>query len=389
MLMIHTSSTHSAPEDPRWTAVAARDRGADGAFVYAVRSTGIYCRPSCPSRRPRRDRVEYFPDGADAVAAGYRACRRCDPEGSAPGPVATKVAAAIAQLERAEPGHATSLAALARGAGCSAAYLQRAFVRVLGVSPREYAAALKLARFKAGLRNGRTIADATFDAGFGSSSRVYEQAARALGMTPAQYRRRGAGLELMFVTARCAFGFVLVAGTARGLSAVTLGDSAGALLKRLRAEFPAAVIREDRDAMRDSVEAVLRHLGGEPSATRDLPLDVRATAFERRVWTALQQIPPGSRATYAEVAAMIGAPRSARAVARACASNRLAIVVPCHRVVPAAGGIGHYRWGAGRKAGLLDAERGEEALAPATGRSIAHQTGARLRARHPSDNQRR
>jgi AraC family transcriptional regulator, regulatory protein of adaptative response / methylated-DNA-[protein]-cysteine methyltransferase len=160
------------------------------------------------------------------------------------------------------------------------------------------------------------------------------------------------------VTARCAFGFVLVAGTARGLCAVTLGDSAGALAKRLRSEFPAAVIREDRDAMRDIVEAVLRHLGGEPSATRDLRLDVRATAFERRVWTALQQIPPGSRATYAEVAAMIGAPSGARAVARACASNPLAIVVPCHRVVPAAGGIGQYRWGAGRKANLLDAERG-------------------------------
>ena len=159
------------------------------------------------------------------------------------------------------------------------------------------------------------------------------------------------------MTAPCALGFVLVAGTVRGLSAVMLGDSAGALVERLRSEFPAAVVREDRDALRASVDAVLRHLGGEPSATRDLPLDVRATAFERRVWSALQQIPPGSRATYAEVAAMIGAPRSARAVARACAANRLAVVVPCHRVVPAVGGIGQYRWGAERKAGLLDSER--------------------------------
>jgi AraC family transcriptional regulator of adaptative response/methylated-DNA-[protein]-cysteine methyltransferase len=372
MLMLHTPSTPSVTDDPRWRAVAARDRRADGAFVYAVRSTGIYCRPSCPSRRPRPDRVQYFAAGAHAVAAGFRACRRCDPESAAPGPVAQKVAAALAELERAEPGHAPSLSALAQRAGCSAAYLQRAFVRVLGVSPREYGAALKLARFKAGLRSGRTIADATFDAGFGSSSRVYEQAARALGMTPAQYRRGGAGLELAFVTVPCSLGFVLVAGTARGLSAVTLGESAGALAERLRSEFPTAVIREDRKTLRDSVDKVLRHLGGDPSATHDLPLDVRATAFERRVWTALQQIPPGSRATYAEVAAMIGVPRGARAVARACAANPVAIVVPCHRVVPSAGGTGQYRWGAERKTRLLEAERRAEGpAAVTTGRSAA------------------
>jgi AraC family transcriptional regulator of adaptative response/methylated-DNA-[protein]-cysteine methyltransferase len=173
----------------------------------------------------------------------------------------------------------------------------------------------------------------------------------------------------MFVTVPCALGFVLVAGTTRGLSAVILGDSAGALRERLQLEFPAALIREDPNALRDSVEAVLRHVGGEPSATRDLPLDVRATAFERRVWTALQRIPPGSRATYAEVAAMIGAPRATRAVARACATNQVAIVVPCHRVVPAHGGIGQYRWGAERKAGLLEAERRPEAPAPAPGRA--------------------
>ena len=356
MLMLYTSSPLPVTEDPRWSAVAARDSRADGAFVYAVRSTGIYCRPSCPSRRPRRDRVEYFPDAAAAAAAGFRACRRCDPNGTAPGPVAQKVAVALAQLERAEPGAAPSLAALARTAGCSASYLQRAFVRVLGVSPREYAAALKLARFKSGLRDKRTIADATFDAGFGSSSRVYEQSARALGMTPAQYRRGGAGLELMFVTAPCPLGVVLVAGTTRGVSAVTFGESVSALVAWLHAEFPAAVIREDRIALGHAVDAVLRHLGGEPSATRSLPLDVRATAFQRRVWSALRRIPAGSRATYAEVAAMIGSPRAARAVARACAANPAALVVPCHRVVPAAGGTGGYRWGSGRKAALLSAE---------------------------------
>jgi AraC family transcriptional regulator of adaptative response/methylated-DNA-[protein]-cysteine methyltransferase len=363
MLMPQISSAPPAAADPRWTAVAARDSRADGTFVYAVRSTGIYCRPSCPSRRPRRDRVEYFPDSAAAGAAGFRACRRCDPDSVGPGPVARRVAAAVGLLERAEPGSEPSLAALAKHAGCSAPYLQRAFVRVLGVSPREYAAALKLARFKSGLRENRTIADATFEAGFGSSSRIYEQSSRALGMTPAQYRRGGAGLDLTFVTAPSPIGVVLVAGTARGISAVRLGESAAALVADLRGEFPAAVIREDREVLRDAVDAVLRHLGGEPSATRDLPLDVRCTAFERRVWSALQRIPPGSRATYAEVAAMIGAPRAARAVARACASNPVAVVIPCHRVVPAAGGTGQYRWGAERKAALLASESGRRSAA--------------------------
>jgi AraC family transcriptional regulator of adaptative response/methylated-DNA-[protein]-cysteine methyltransferase len=366
MLMPHTSATPSVTEDPRWVAVAARDRRADGAFVYAVRSTGIYCRPSCPSRRPRRDRIEYFPVPAAAVAAGFRPCRRCEPDSVAPGPLARKVAGAVALLERADPDSAFSLGALAEHVGCSPSHLQRAFVRVLGVSPREYAAARRLARFKAGLRDGQTIADAAFDAGFGSSSRVYEHGARALGMTPAEYRRGGAGLELVYVTAPCPFGVVLVAGTPRGVSAVSLGDSAEALVAALEAEFPAAVVREDRAALGSNLQAVLRHLNGEASAVHDLPLDLRATAFERRVWSALQRIPPGSRATYSEVAAMIGAPRAARAVAHACATNPVAIVVPCHRVVPAAGGTGQYRWGAARKAALLDAERREGRQSAAT-----------------------
>ncbi len=360
--MTHTSSAPLATSDPRWTAVAARDRRADGAFVYAVRSTGIYCRPSCPSRRPRPDRVEYFPHPPAAAAAGFRACRRCDPDSVDPGPVARRVTAALAVLERAEADSTPSLTVLARQVGCSAAYLQRAFVRVLGVSPRDYAAARKLARFKSGLREGRTIADATFDAGFGSSSRVYEQAARALGMTPAQYRRGGAGLELRFTTAPCHLGVVLVAATERGVSAVSLGGSAEALVAGLRAEFPGAVLHEDGATLRESVHAVLRQIAGEFSATRDLPLDVRATAFERRVWSALQRIPAGACATYGELAAMIGAPGAARAVARACATNPLAVVVPCHRVVPAAGGTGRYRWGAERKAALLKAEKAGERL---------------------------
>ena len=358
MLMPITSATPlPAIDDPRWTAVATRDRRADGSFVYAVRSTRIFCRPSCPSRRPRRDRVEYFRSPSDAAAAGFRACRRCHPENAAQRPT-RKVMAAVALLDGAAPDHEPSLRTLAAHAGCSASHLQRAFVRDLGLSPREYAAARRLERFKSALRDGHGIADATFEAGFGSSSRVYEQSSRALGMTPAQYRKRGAGLELMFATARSPFGIVLVAGTTRGVSAVTLGDSVEALVGRLRAEFPAAIVREDRSALRDSLSAILRHLDGERAAIHDLPLDVRATAFERRVWSALQRIPPGSRATYGEVAAIIGAPRAARAVARACAANPVALVVPCHRVVPAGGGTGQYRWGADRKAALLAAESG-------------------------------
>ena len=351
-------STESPAPDARWAAVAGRDSRADGVFVYAVRSTGIYCRPSCPSRRPRPDRVEYFASPADAAGAGFRPCRRCKPDGVDPGPTARKVAAAVALLDRAEPGGEPALGVLARRVGCSASYLQRAFVRVLGVSPREYSAARRLDRFKAGLRGGRTILDATFDAGFGSSSRVYEQASRALGMTPGQYRRGGAGLELSYATAPCPVGVVLVAGTAQGVSAVSLGDSADSLIARLRAEFPRASVREDRHALRHALDAVLRHIEGRSTDVHELPLDIRATAFERRVWRALQRIPRGARATYADVAAMIGAPRSARAVARACAANPVAIVVPCHRVVPAAGGTGGYRWGANRKAALLAAEEG-------------------------------
>jgi AraC family transcriptional regulator of adaptative response/methylated-DNA-[protein]-cysteine methyltransferase len=356
MLMSHISTQSPAP-DARWAAVAGRDSRADGVFVYAVRSTGIYCRPSCPSRRPRPDRVEYFGSPADAAGAGFRPCRRCNPDGATPGPTARKVAAAVALLDRADAGQEPTLGALARRVGCSASYLQRAFVQVLGVSPREYAAARRLDRFKAGLRGGRTILDATFDAGFGSSSRVYEQAARALGMTPAQYRRGGAGLELSYATAPCPIGVVLVAGTDRGVSAVSLGDSADGLIARLRAEFPRASVREDRKALRHALDTVLQHINGRSTNIHELPLDIRATAFERRVWRALQRIPRGARATYADVAAMIGAPRSARAVARACAANPVAIVVPCHRVVPAAGGTGGYRWGVDRKAALLGAEQ--------------------------------
>jgi AraC family transcriptional regulator of adaptative response/methylated-DNA-[protein]-cysteine methyltransferase len=357
MLMSQISTQSPAP-DARWAAVAGRDSRADGVFVYAVRSTGIYCRPSCPSRRPHPDRVEYFASPADAAGAGFRPCRRCNPDGTTPGPTARKVAAAVALLDRAEAGREPTLGALATRVGCSPSYLQRAFVQVLGVSPREYAAGRRLDRFKAGLRGGRTILDATFDAGFGSSSRVYEQAPRALGMTPGQYRRGGAGLELSYATAPCPVGVVLVAGTARGVSAVSLGDSADSLIARLRAEFPRASVREDRHALGHALDAVLRHIEGRSTDVHELPLDIRATAFERRVWRALQRIPRGARATYGDVAAMVGAPRSARAVARACAANPVAIVVPCHRVVPASGGTGGYRWGADRKAALLAGEQG-------------------------------
>jgi AraC family transcriptional regulator of adaptative response/methylated-DNA-[protein]-cysteine methyltransferase len=299
----------------------------------------------------------YFPTGAAAAAAGYRACRRCDPDGLAPTPSVRKVAAAVALLDRADPGGVPPLAALARRVGASASQLQRAFVRALGVSPREYVAARKLGRLKSGLREGRSVADATFEAGFGSSSRVYEQAGRSLGMTPAEYRRGGSGLELFYTTAACPLGTLLVAGTSRGVSAVSLGDSRDELIRSLRAEFPAADLRDDPGALRASLETVLRHLNGEPADIHHLPLDVRATAFQRRVWKALQQIPAGSTLTYAEVAAMIGSPRATRAVAHACATNPAAVVVPCHRVVPRSGGTGAYRWGPARKAALLETEK--------------------------------
>jgi AraC family transcriptional regulator of adaptative response/methylated-DNA-[protein]-cysteine methyltransferase len=329
----------------RWQAVLARDRRFDGAFVYAVRSTGIYCRPSCASRRPRRTQVTFYLIPEAAEREGYRACRRCHPA-AAPGndPAVTLVrdaARAIAVGQR-PPGDPRRLA--------------RAFKRVLGITPRAYAEARRVGRFKQELKRRKQVSPALYEAGYGSSSRVYEHTDAHLGMTPATYARGGAGMGIAYSTVPTALGRLLVAATERGVCRVALGDGAAALEADLLAEFPAARVVQDKSGkLHGWVSSILAYLDGrEPDL--DLPLDIRATAFQRRVWQELQRIPFGKTRSYAEIAIRIGQPTATRAVARACATNPVALLVPCHRVVRENGDLGGYRWGVDRKKALLERE---------------------------------
>lgn len=347
-------------EQQYWNAVASRARAADGAFVYAVTTTGVYCRPSCPSRRPLRENVRFFPLPEAAERAGFRPCRRCRPqEQQASDPGAERVRQACRLIDEAlakGDGGAPGLGRLASELGTSAHQLQRLFKRQLGISPRAFADARRLARVKAGLRRGEGVAGALYEAGYGSSSRLYERSDAQLGMTPATYRKHGQGMTIGFAIARCALGRVLVAATARGIAAVSLGDSDEALERALREEYGAATIERDENALGRWLAPVLAYLDGS-TADLDLPLDLQATAFQWRVWRALQKIPYGKTATYAEIAKRIGEPKAVRAVANACANNRAALLIPCHRVVRADGSPGEYRWGAKRKATLLAAEK--------------------------------
>jgi len=345
--------------EAQWTAVVGHDRTADGLFVYAVRSTGIYCRPSCPSRRPARNRVAFFETPAAAREAGFRACKRCRPDapGVAPDPWVDKISRACVYLANVE-GH-PALATLAARLGGSPYHLQRNFKRLVGLTPREYADACRLRKVKRGLRQGGDVTGAMLDAGYGSSSRFYERAVPRLGMAPTVYRRGGAGTTICFTivdSPNASLGRLLVAATPRGVCAVAMAASDGDLMQLLARDYPAASIVPDPGALGVWTRAILAHLAGrEPRL--DLPLSVQATAFQWRVWQALAAIPYGETRTYSEVAATIGRPRAVRAVARACASNPVALAIPCHRVVPAAGGVGGYRWGTERKKALLSAER--------------------------------
>lgn len=339
----------------RWKAVLSRDVRWNGRFVYAVRSTGIYCRPSCPSRRPHRDQVVFFelPEGAERV--GFRPCRRCRPHGAAYDAQLEKVRQAICFIH-ARIDVPPTLAEMSAHVGVSPFHLQRAFKKVLGIPPRQYADARRLMRFKEMLRQGNPLAGAMYDAGYGSSSRLYEHAGSQLGMTPGTYRRGGEGTEISYAITRSPLGRLLVAATRRGVCAVKLGSSEATLTADLRREFPAAIISRNSGALKGPVDALLRQLKGEEPHGA-LPLDVRGTAFQRRVWQHLKTIPEGRTASYGEIARALGRPKGARAVARACATNPVAIIVPCHRVVRAGGGLGGYRWGVERKRTLLKRER--------------------------------
>jgi AraC family transcriptional regulator of adaptative response/methylated-DNA-[protein]-cysteine methyltransferase len=327
----------------------------DGAFVYAVRSTGVYCLPSCPARRPGREQVVFFDSPEAAERGGYRACRRCRPRERAQSgdiELLCRVSRLI-EAETADPKHLLSLAA---SSGVEKSRLQRLFRKFLGLSPRAYADAIRLRRFKTQLRKGDDVTTALYDAGYGSSSRLYERSNAQLGMTPATYRRRGAGVEMGYTIAASRAGRLLVAGTGRGISAVYLGDRDDTLQAELRREFPEASIRRNSAQLSSWVRAIVTHLAGRQPHL-ELPLDIRATAFQRRVWEALQQIPYGETCSYSEIARQLGMPRAARAVARACATNQVSVVIPCHRVIREDGGLGGYRWGLARKQRLLDDER--------------------------------
>ena len=337
-------------DERRWQAVLARDGSANG-FVYAVTTTGVYCRPGCASRTPKRGNVRFFDCAAAAREAGFRPCRRCRPEAAAEDSLAVR---AVRLIEEAHgEGRVPTLVELGEALGVSGGHVQRRFRQALGVSPRDYAARLRREALQAGLRQGNGVADALYGAGYGSPSRIYEGGG-TLGMTPATYAKGGRGARIAYAIADSALDRLLVAATERGVCAVYLGDDDATLAGELREEFPAAEIQADDDALAAYVEAVLGAM--ESGAAGGLPLDVRASAFQARVWEALRAIPCGETRTYAEIANAIGAPSAARAVGSACGRHPVSVVVPCHRAVRSDGGLGGYRWGLPRKRRLLDAE---------------------------------
>ncbi len=342
-------------ESSRWEAVRTRDRAAGGAFVFAVRTTGVYCRPGCAARRPRRENVAFFTDGQAARRAGFRACLRCLPDDPSDDVRARAVvAAACRRIEAAE--QPPSLAELAREAGLSAHHFHRVFARTAGLTPKQYADAARLRRFRDGLAGQRTsVTAAMYDAGFGSKARGYA-AAGALGMTPRAVRGGGAGERIAYAVGSTSLGAVAIAATERGVCAIELGDAGADVLAALTRRFPRAVLYEDAEAL-ESVLAAVTAYAERVTPALELPLDVRGTAFQQRVWRALGQVAPGTTVSYGELARRIGRPAATRAVASACGANPVALAVPCHRAVRGDGGLGGYRWGLERKRALLASER--------------------------------
>jgi AraC family transcriptional regulator of adaptative response/methylated-DNA-[protein]-cysteine methyltransferase len=341
-------------EEALWEAASSRDSSMRGVFVIAVTSTGVYCRPGCPARMPKRENVRFFADCDDAEAAGFRGCLRCKPREVIEDGAAEIVRRACEMLDR-EDSERESLSAISRRLGVTAASLQRMFRRTLGVTPGEYAAARRVERLKGGLRNGRSVTEALYDAGYGSTSRLYESASQRLGMTPGAYRKGGRGMRIRYQTADSEFGKLLVAGTERGVCSVRLADTEAELGVRLREEYPEAAIERDDGSLRGWAAQIIDYLKG-TRVRMDLPLDIQGTAFQLRVWRALQEIGYGSTKTYGEVAAEIGKPGASRAVGNACGSNPVALVIPCHRVVGANGALGGYGLGIERKKLLLARE---------------------------------
>jgi AraC family transcriptional regulator of adaptative response/methylated-DNA-[protein]-cysteine methyltransferase len=344
----------SIVNDPRWARVLKRDRTADGLFWYSVATTGVYCRPSCPSRAANPINVQLHDTLADAKTTGFRPCKRCHPDGPSIDAENVAIVARACRLIE-ESGGEDSLNALATAVGLSASYFHRKFKAVTGLTPKEYATAHRAGKIRDGLANGGSVTEAIYDAGFNSSSRFYEKSTNMLGMTPTQFKTGGANEEIRFALGETSLGAILVASSKKGVASILLGDDPDALLRQLQDRFPkASLIGADRE-----YEALVARVVGfveAPQIGLDLPLDVRGTAFQRRVWQSLQEIPIGQTVSYAEVAQRIGSPRAVRAVARACAANDLAVVIPCHRVVRNDGALSGYAWGVERKKMLLDRE---------------------------------
>lgn len=344
-----------------WQQVLTRDANADGQFFYGVKSTGVYCKPSCASRRPERKNVSFYPTQTAAEEAGFRACLRCEPQRVEPKPDPQAEAierAAKFLIEHA--GERTSLDAVAQAAGVGKFAVLRGFKRVLGVTPGEFSRAQRKERFRDKVRRPSVsrspITEAVYEAGFGSSSRLYEDADQTLGMTPTAMKAGGAGETIRYALATSPLGMVLVGTTERGLCSVLFADNEGEAAVELRGRFPQAVLRRDDAGLADAVRFVMTHLHENAAATA-LPFHVRATAFQERVWRALREIPRGETRTYRQIAEAVGAPKAVRAVGTACGANMLAVVVPCHRVVGSDGQLTGYRWGVERKRKLLEMER--------------------------------
>ena len=344
----------SVADDPRWVRIVARDKTAEGQFWYSVTTTGVYCRPSCPSRGANPKNVTLHDTLESARATGFRPCKRCNPEGpSVECENAALVARACRIIEESE--EEPSLEELAEAVGRSPSYFHRVFKAATGLTPKGYAAADRAKKVREGLDAGNSVTEAIYDAGFNSSGRFYEKSTGMLGMTPTQYRAGGANEEIKFAVGQTSLGAILVASSTKGVASILLGDDPDELVRNLQDRFPKArLIGADRE-----YEALIAQVVGfveNPAIGLDLPLDVRGTAFQRRVWQALQEIPVGERVSYSEVARRIGSPNSARAVAGACAANSLAVAIPCHRVVRNDGALSGYAWGVERKRALLDRE---------------------------------
>jgi AraC family transcriptional regulator, regulatory protein of adaptative response / methylated-DNA-[protein]-cysteine methyltransferase len=353
-IMKHRKATPINVTDPRWAAVRARDPKADGKFFYSVRTTGVYCRPSCPSRPAKPQNVAFHATRAAAERAGFRPCRRCKPDQP---PLAARHAATVAKIcrriENAE--QAPNLAALAQEARMSPYHFHRVFTTLTGLTPKAYAAAHRARRVRVELGRSQTVTDAIFDAGFNSGGRFYATSDEVLGMTPTEFRAGGARAEIRFAIGECSLGSILVARSAKGVCAILLGDDPEALARDLQDRFPRANFIGGEQEFERLVAKIVGFVEA-PAIGLDLPLDVRGTAFQQRVWQALRKIPAGSTASYSDIAQRIGAPKSVRAVAHACAANTIAIAIPCHRVVRSDGALSGYRWGVERKRALLERE---------------------------------